>query len=284
MDKVSKIKQSPRQVPLGQLLLDARKEKGWSRAKLAEETGINPSSIVRYEQAGMDGEDAGEAQFPPSTKLAKLCLSLGVDPLQALLGCLSAEEYSRKYEHKSLEHVWQHNQPQQKWVEEQLDNVTRDLMLLRSFISHFLPHIDRSNLPEDLLWLLEHGESELDRIAELEVRMLQLGVFILPMGSFLMPGGVTDEIGEHWIFDFGKPGVIQSSKYEMAGSIVRRSLQNYAERFVQLAYQLENIEELRPEHEDMLYRITCGREGKPLNKQNSEDDLPSPPSSESVET
>jgi len=272
---------SPRQKSLGDLLRDAREEMEWTRARLSDATNIGTSSIVRYELAGKEPE----GQYPKAPTLAKLCIALKLDPLQVMLSCIPAHEYG-VYEGLSNQEAWKNNHPQYQWLDQQLQSVTKDLMLLRSFISHFIPHIDRENLPDDLHWLLDKGETELDRISDLEARMLQLGVFILPFGHFLMPGGGTDEIGEHWIFDFGKPGVIQTGKHQKAAMIVDRTLKHYAERFAHLAHQFENLEDLRPEHDALLYRITAGRVGKPIpeNEKSPEADVASPPSSENDET
>ena len=81
----------PKQTPLGELLLSARQQRGWSRAKLSRETGIGENSLVRYEKAGIE-EDG---QFPPSSKLAVLCMCLEISSHEALLSCMTPEDFSK---------------------------------------------------------------------------------------------------------------------------------------------------------------------------------------------
>lgn len=77
------------QVPLGELLLNARLALRLSRADVAKATGINEQSLIRYERAGLDDE----GQFPPSPKLAMLCFYLRLHPLRVLLSCLAYGDY-----------------------------------------------------------------------------------------------------------------------------------------------------------------------------------------------
>ena len=87
-------KLSPKQYPFGEVLLSARLQRGWSRAELANSSGVGENSIVRYEKAGL--EDGG--QYPPAPKLAALCLALNIDFEDALLGCLTSEDF-KTYSH-----------------------------------------------------------------------------------------------------------------------------------------------------------------------------------------
>ncbi len=89
-------------VPLGDLIVRARTERGISRSKLAEMTGISENSLVKYEKAGVEPD----GQFPPSPKLSAICAVLLITPVEALLGCLEGDEWEQYYYEST-----------QKWVE-----------------------------------------------------------------------------------------------------------------------------------------------------------------------
>ncbi len=59
------------------LIHDARKRRGWSHDKLAEESGVGRTTIFRWE--------GGDAQNPTPDQIRAVCAALGIDPKQALL-------------------------------------------------------------------------------------------------------------------------------------------------------------------------------------------------------
>lgn len=67
--------QEPNAVSLGQLFRDARKRKGLSPQKVANDANVNVNSLMKYERAGEDG-----GVFPPFDKAARLCAVLDIDP------------------------------------------------------------------------------------------------------------------------------------------------------------------------------------------------------------
>ncbi|WP_028880341.1 helix-turn-helix transcriptional regulator [Terasakiella pusilla] len=71
-------------IPLGELLLKARNAMGLTQVQVAKSVGISDVSLIRYEKAGI--EETG--QYPPSQKLAALCILLEIPPAQALYACL----------------------------------------------------------------------------------------------------------------------------------------------------------------------------------------------------
>ena len=60
---------------LGQVLEKARRDKGYTRLKLAELANINSSSLAKWEKAG-----SRDGKYPPLPKLANLCFVLDIDP------------------------------------------------------------------------------------------------------------------------------------------------------------------------------------------------------------
>lgn len=237
-------KDSARQKALGDLLFDARKERNWSRADLEEATGVNASSIAKYENAGK----TADGQYPKAPILAKLCLALNVDPLQVMLACLPPQDFGM-YEKVS---DYQYRTPGFSWLEEQLKTALLDATFLRSCLREVLPLLSQKALTDHQRWFVENAENIMERHADFEARTAQLGLVSLPTIDLHMPSSVSDDEQLSWVFNLSEKGVMN----EHQNYFVSRSLNYYAERFTALAQQFGEVKIESPE-----------------------DDLPSPPSS-----
>lgn len=222
---------SPRQKPLGVMLFDARKEKGWSRAYLSTATGINANSIAKYEQAGIDEDDG---RFPTSPKLSILCLALEIDPMQAMLACVPKNDYGM-YEQEARNQTNEYDHPQTTWLAGQMETALRENMLLKNFCELLMANIDTSDMDANEKWLAEEGAKLVGDYHNLEARMLQIGVFNLPFGAFTMPSGCSDEDNVSWMYNLQSKAVADE-KTPMP-LFIQKSLDWYAKSFVRLAEQ-----------------------------------------------
>lgn len=67
---------------LGALLKEQRTSRGWSRAELSKQTGLNANTIAKYEKAGETG-----GQYPSMPKLASLAAFYKLDGRRILALC-----------------------------------------------------------------------------------------------------------------------------------------------------------------------------------------------------
>ena len=248
--------ESPRQMAFGTLLFNARKAKGWTREELRDKCGVGISSIVRYERAGID--ETG--QYPRATTLAVLCITLEIDPLEAIMSCLPPRDFATA-EGLSREQLGVLSHPQTRWLEGQFKKAVLDCTMYRSCLEQLLPAISDDDLSEDLRWLKNAILPVMKRHHEFEARMLQLGIYFVPTDDFILPGGHSDDDNASWAYDLSEGGIIDENspdpKYRDV--MVERSLRTIADR---LTYFADKIE-------------------RNISKRKSpEDDLPSPPSSD----
>ncbi len=146
------------QVPLGELLLNARLAMRLSRADVAKATGINENSLTRYERAGLDDE----GQYPPSPKLAMLCFFLRLHPLRMLLSCLSYGDYWHVKGVVSEEKFhWETGHPDYDYMTGEVFRLRAQNDLLRAALRRLFDLPDR-----------EFGDDVLDALVERVRRML----------------------------------------------------------------------------------------------------------------
>ena len=224
---------SKTQQPIGSIISNARKAKDWSRSKLSEETGITESSLVRYELAGIEEE----GQYPPSPKLALICIALEIEPMLALVGCLPPK-LSGYFEDQNFHNKWDYIHPQMDWMEKEYTQAIKDNMLLKNFVELVLENLNEANLDKSEKWLVKEGKEIVKRHNDFEARMMQIGVFGIPMGAFFMPSDTTNQEGNSWIFNLSNTGVIDENNY--SSGLLNRSLNYYAKRFKGLSEQYGN--------------------------------------------
>lgn len=77
---------NPRGEQFARLIRDARKQAGMSQDDLAEQAGVNRSTVIRWE--------SGDASRPDPDQVRAVCIILGIDPQQAAiaLGYLRPED------------------------------------------------------------------------------------------------------------------------------------------------------------------------------------------------
>lgn len=246
-----------KQRPLGELLYDARKNKGWTRAQLAEFTKIGTSSIVRYEKAGVDAD----GQMPQLEKLVALCFHLDISVPEAFWSCLSPEEFSdvsdRLY-HELRDH------PSYRYLKNQHDVLLKENRFLREAAKCLLGANDEFPWDEsDKEWLRSELKTVINRQEDFESRMLQWGLFELKITRYAEPGPDTTDA---WALSAENAGQIES----------KNSLPN--SRFAWSARQslqksIDNLDKVWPE-----LRTMTREDVAKTYKKSPEDDLPSPPS------
>lgn len=213
--------------PLGSILLSARLDKNLSRKEVAGQADINPSSLVKYEQFGIDKE---EGQCPPADKLARLCSVLDIDPQTALLASLCNDDYGRFENWGPMSH------PRVKWLEDQLGKALKDCNILRSGLDLILDHInlEKENPSEEKKWLFSELLNTKERHESYEQRMLQMGTFYFDVWKDIdLPSGYSAEQKISWVYDINATGSVDNlteASQSIKHMVFQRSLGNAIER------------------------------------------------------
>lgn len=224
------------QIPLGELLFNARTALGWSRQKLADvcneyEKTISSNSIVRYEKAGSDDPDG---QYPTSPKLAILCFVLRIDPSQALWACLS----EKHYKHASHDEGFVEDHPQVSWLMHQFEQLLKDNYQLRSALFTVLKlendcGFDFGDADEERNWIINSAINTMSRNEDYIERMMLNGSVELKVNSInTHPSTIPSA---RFNADISKSGKLTS---------VRKVFLNYAEeRILSALDTIRNIKE-----------------------------------------
>ncbi len=246
-----------KQRPLGELLYEARKNKGWTRAQLAEKANVGTSSIVRYEKAGLDAD----GQMPQLEKLVILCFHLGISASEAFWSCLSPDDFEDRRDellHELMDH------PSHQYLQNQYEILLKENRFLREATKCLLGMNKEFPYDEiDKEWLQSELKEVIGRQEDFESRMLQWGCFSLEIKGTATPGPNTSDA---WALSAENSGQIQS-KYSLPNTrfawSARQSLQE----------SIDNLDRIWPE-----LRTMTREDAATTHKKNSEDDLPSPPS------
>lgn len=202
-------RQANDQEPLGELLRHAREKAGLSRAEVAQRAGITVNSLSKYERAG----EEEDGYYPSSQKLASLCYALNLNPLKAIMSCMSRDEFwsykGRVWEDDLLGH------PDHEYVVKQYFALTESNRALSEIINVLMvPDHERTEEQQQYVdWYRKEAERRLDFEAEF-IRRTQrvLNVPALEPHGFSWPG--RPDIGgngkEEDVFDYaqqkGDPG------------------------------------------------------------------------------
>jgi transcriptional regulator with XRE-family HTH domain len=125
-----------KQTPFGEVLQSARVRRAWSRAKVAEETGIGQNSIVRYEKAGIEPD----GQYPPASKIGSICFALGIPPEDALYACLSQSDFEKYATEAQSEDAYGY--PLFRAMAEEGVSMAQENVKLRTMVRMFLLAMD----------------------------------------------------------------------------------------------------------------------------------------------
>jgi|GEM_PF-4172320 len=252
------------QVSLGNTLSEARASKGWTRLHLSKLSGINPSSIAKYEQAGNIDEDG---RYPNSQKLAILCFHLGIAPSKVLWASLPNDEY---WDVAINEGPDVRDHPHFAFIEGQYESLIKENRFLRE-ASKMLLGIEVREFPydnEDAKWVRSELRSVISRQEDFESRMLQWGA--LDVTGVRIHYSTPDH-SEAWVHDSRKSGKI-TQKEDLPRYILAHSSWEH------LKETTETLEKFLPE----LMKTDPLANKK--NKKNPEDALPAPPSPKSTPT
>lgn len=254
-----------KQKPLGEVLFEARRNKDYSRAHLASITNIGVNSIVRYEKAGLEPE----GQFPPAPKLAALCYHLNIPLSEAFWSCLSPEDFA-EIEIGTVDELMDH--PMNDFLRSQVDALVKDNHFLKEAFKCLLGLNRTFPFNEtDAHWLVQELRKTVDRYEDFECRMLQWGAIQFSGIRHSIPNS-EDKYG--WVFNPQVAGSI-TDENQLPNVLFAWSARQ------QLKEAIENLDSVMPE----LGKLSREQaKAMHFKKKNSEDDLASPPSSESFET
>lgn len=194
--EVSMSRQKNAQIPLGELLMKARLERGFSRAHVAKEAGVSENSLVRYEKAGL--EDDG--QYPPSPKLASLCFCLEINPLLALLSCLGGKEYWQYYSQTGEDWLMEH--PAHNYVSDQFHALLRDNHIMREALRVLLdPEQAKEEFgPYIVDWVKEEVRKVISVQDAFEQKMKDIGIYRPVERGMAIPGATR--LGQDDPYDY----------------------------------------------------------------------------------
>jgi transcriptional regulator with XRE-family HTH domain len=195
-------RQTNDQIPLGELLLNARLEKRLSRADVAKLADISENSLVRYERAGIDDD----GQFPPSPKLAQLCFTLELNPLTVLLSCLGYREYWREKGELWEREFMMKGHPDYEYLQSEVFRLMKENAMLKSALRTSFKIEDEELTDETRDILLKRVRDFLVQEASTSRDLLHLGAFP-DTGGFSTPGIPLDRWEE------AHPGAPRSGKY-----------------------------------------------------------------------